>query len=29
MAAVTGVEPRCWYEPRYDWEEDSLVADEL
>ena len=29
VAAATGVEPRCWYEPRYEWEEDNLVADEL
>ena len=28
VVAVSGVEPRCWYEPQYDWQQDSLVADE-
>jgi hypothetical protein len=25
---ITGAEPRCWYEPRYDWQEDTDVAAE-
>ena len=29
VAAVSGVEPRCWYEPRYDWQEDAILENEM